>query len=165
LTPRGVPLGAESGMAFNFTVVVVLAVLAVVVVWGGLTLQRFVAPRKPMKTKGTVYECGEVPIGSAWFNFNPRFYIIALIFVIFDVEIALTFPIGVVYKKWVEGRASASGIPAEQQVWVALIELSAFILILLIGLAYVWRKGDLEWLKRLWDDREMQRSAGEEASS
>jgi len=144
-------------MAFHFTVVIVLAALAVVVVLGGLTLQRFVSPRKPMKTKGMVYECGEVPIGGAWFNFNPRFYIIALIFVIFDVEIAFTYPIGVVYRKWMSGDGAGH--------WaVALVELAAFVLILLVGLAYVWRKGDLDWIKRLWDDRDIQRGAGEEAS-
>jgi len=136
-------------MGFDFTVVLVLLVLACVVVYGGLVLQRLVAPRKKSLTKSTVYECGEVPIGNAWFNFNPRFYIIALVFVVFDVEIAFTYPIGVVYRRWVES----------DQWLVAVVEVAAFILILLIGLAYVWRKGDLEWIKRLWDDRDIQAGA------
>ncbi|MBN2359448.1 MAG: NADH-quinone oxidoreductase subunit A [Deltaproteobacteria bacterium] len=136
-------------MAFHFTVVLVLLLLACVVVYGGLVLQRLVAPRKKMTTKSTVYECGEMPIGGAWFNFNPRFYIVALVFVVFDVEIAFTFPIGVVYRRWVEGPD-----------WVvAAVEVAVFILVLLIGLAYVWRKGDLEWIKRIWDDRDIQAGA------
>lgn len=133
-------------MGFHFTVVLVLFGLATVVVLGGLAVQHLVAPRRATVAKGMVYECGEIPIGSAWFNFNPRFYIIALIFLIFDVEIAFTFPIGVVYRSWM----------ARPDWYIALVELTLFILILLIGLVYVWRKGDLEWLKRLWDDRDIQ---------
>ena len=91
----------------------------------------------------TIYECGERPIGEAWFNFNPRFYIIALIFVIFDVEIVFTFPVASVFKRWVRGGGGA----------VALFELGIFLLILLLGLVYVWRKGDLEWIRRLQEDR------------
>ncbi|MFH1807609.1 MAG: NADH-quinone oxidoreductase subunit A [Pseudomonadota bacterium] len=138
-------------MGFHFTVVLVLAVLACVVVFGGLAAQRFLAPRRYTPGKAMVYECGEVPVGGAWFNFNPRFYIVALVFVVFDVEIAFTFPIGVVYRSWM----------ASPQWAVAMVELALFVLILLVGLAYVWRKGDLEWVKRLWDDRDIQAGAAE----
>jgi NADH-quinone oxidoreductase subunit A len=91
-----------------------------------------------------VYECGETPIHQAWFNFNPRFYIVALIFLIFDVEVAFTYPVAVVFKRWVEEGAG----------YVALFEIALFVGILAIGLAYIWVKGDLEWVRRSKDDAE-----------
>lgn len=126
-------------MPFEFGQVLVFMLLAIGFVLGALTFQRLVAPRHPSADKGEVYECGERPIGDAWFNFNPRFYIIALIFVVFDVEIALTFPVAVVFRAWKEAGAGL----------VAFSELMVFVGILIAGLAYVWRKGDLEWVKKL----------------
>ena len=78
------------------------------------------------------YECGEVPEGSAWVQFNIRFYVIALIFLIFDVEIVFLFPWAVVYKEL--------GL-------LAFVEAFLFVLILVIGFVYVWAKGDLDWVK------------------
>lgn len=129
-------------MPFDFAQVLIFMLVAVGFVLAALTFSRLVAPRFPTRDKGEIYECGERPIGDAWFQFNPRFYIIALIFVVFDVEIALTFPVAVVFKAWKE---NASG-------FVALGELLVFVVILLAGLAYVWKKGDLEWIKNLRPD-------------
>lgn len=126
-------------MPFDFAQVLIFMLLALGFVLGALTLQRLVAPSVPGADKGEIYECGERPIGDAWFNFNPRFYIIALIFVVFDVEIALTFPVAVVFRAWKENGAGL----------VVFAELMIFVSILLAGLAYVWRKGDLEWIKKL----------------
>ncbi len=78
------------------------------------------------------YECGEVPEGSAWIRFNIRFYVFALIFIIFDVEVVFLLPWAVVFKKLGS---------------FAFIEGLVFIGILVVGLAYVWKKGDLEWVK------------------
>jgi NADH-quinone oxidoreductase subunit A len=78
------------------------------------------------------YECGEIPEGSAWIRFNIRFYVLALIFIIFDVEIVFLLPWAVVFTK----------LGA-----FAFIEGIVFIGILAVGLAYVWKKGDLEWVK------------------
>ena len=78
------------------------------------------------------YECGEIPEGSAWVQFNIRFYVIALIFLIFDVEIVFLFPWAVVYNEL--------GL-------LAFIEAFLFVLILLVGFIYVWVKGDLDWVK------------------
>lgn len=102
-----------------------------------LTLGWLVRPKVPTVAKLTVYECGEVPVNSAWFNFNPRFYIVALIFLIFDVEVAFTYPVAVVFRRW-----AARGLGR-----VAFVELLVFVAILALGLAYVWRHGDLEWIK------------------
>lgn len=126
-------------MPFEFGQVMVFMVLAVGFVLVALTLARLVGPSFPHPDKGEVYECGERPIGDAWFNFNPRFYIVALIFVVFDVEIALTFPVAVVFRAWKEHGVGV----------VAFFELMVFVAILLAGLAYVWKKGDLEWIKKV----------------
>jgi NADH-quinone oxidoreductase subunit A len=101
-----------------------------------------VRPRVPNAQKLTVYECGEVPIHSAWFNFNPRFYIVALVFLVFDVEVAFTYPVAVVFRRWV-----ARGMGG-----FAFVELLVFVAILALGLAYVWRHGDLEWIKATRQD-------------
>ncbi len=83
------------------------------------------------------YECGEVPEGSAWVKFNVRFYVIALIFIIFDVEVIFLFPWAVIFQDLI---SSGFGM-------LAFIEMFLFVLILVVGFAYVWVKGDLDWVK------------------
>ncbi len=104
-----------------------------------LSIGRLVRPQVPTVEKLTTYECGEVPVGSGWINFNMRFYLIALLFIIFDVEIAFMLPVAVVFKEWV----------ANGQGWLALGEIGVFVGILLLGLIYAWVHGDLDWVKRL----------------
>ncbi len=128
-------------MGFEFGAIAAFAVMAVAFGLGGLTIGRILRPHFPETNKSVIYECGELPIGSAWFNFNPRFYLIALVFVIFEVEIALTFPVAAVYRAWI-----AQGLTMGL---VALGELLLFTLILVLGLVWVWAKGDLEWVRRL----------------
>jgi NADH-quinone oxidoreductase subunit A len=107
-----------------------------------LTLGWLVRPKTPNKEKLTIYECGEVPVQQAWFNFNPRFYIVALIFLIFDVEVAFTYPVAVVFSRWVKRGGG----------YLAFVELLIFVAILVLGLAYVWRHGDLEWIRQARQD-------------
>jgi NADH-quinone oxidoreductase subunit A len=128
-------------MAFEFGAVLVFAVVAVGFAFGGIAISRLVGPKLPDAEKSSIYECGERPIGVAWFNFNPRFYLVALVFVIFEVDIALTFPVVAVFRKWTEASPTLA--------WVALVELLLFVAILVVGLAWVWAKGDLEWVKTL----------------
>ncbi len=99
-------------------------------------------PKVPQAEKLQIYECGEVPVEQAWFNFNPRFYIVALIFLIFDVEVAFTYPVAVIFKRFV----------AMGQGGLVFVELATFIGILVLGLAYVWKNGDLEWIRRAKED-------------
>jgi NADH-quinone oxidoreductase subunit A len=103
-----------------------------------------IRPHRPNEEKQTTYECGEDPVGNAWGNFNIRFYVIALIFILFDVEIAFMFPWAVIY-------ADASLIAQTEGnwMWFVLSEMLLFILILLIGLIYAWKKGFLDWEKPL----------------
>lgn len=129
-------------MAFNYANVLVFSLIAIGFIVGGLTFGRLVRPNIPDPEKSTIYECGERPIGPAWFKFNPRFYLIALVFVIFDVEIAFMFPVVTVFRQWVEASFG----------WVAFFEITAFVGILSVALAYVWTQGDLEWVKKTVQD-------------
>jgi NADH-quinone oxidoreductase subunit A len=119
--------------------VLVFVVAAVGFALTNLLVGALLRPRFPNPEKEMIYECGERPIGSAWFNFNPRFYIIALVFVIFEVEIALTIPVALVFRDWVFG-----GIGM-----VALVEIAAFVAILFSGLVWIWVRRDLEWVKQI----------------
>ena len=126
-------------MLFHFANVLVFFALSVLFVAAMLGLASLLRPSNPEPMKLTTYECGEPPTGSAWINFNIRFYLVALIFVIFDVEIAFIYPVTVVFRDWV---LKGNGL-------FALAEILVFLGILFVGLVYVWVKGDLEWLKRV----------------
>ena len=113
--------------------------VAIGFILGSMLAGSLIRPNKPSLGKNQTYECGEAPIGQAWFNFNPRFYIIALIYIVFDVEIAFIYPVAVVFRDWV----------LKGQGLFAFLEIFVFLAILFVGLVYVWVKGDLEWLKRV----------------
>ena len=129
-------------MPFHFANVLLFSATAILFVFGSLLAGRFLRPNAPNREKNMIYECGEKPIGQAWFNFNPRFYLIALVFVIFEVEIAFMYPVASVYK-WFLDRG---------QGLLAFAEIFVFVAILAVGLAYVWAMGDLEWVKGLKQD-------------
>ncbi len=113
-----------------------ISILMFLLVGTGIVLFTFflsslLRPRNPYPEKGLAYECAEDPIGDSWIQFNNRFYIFALIFVIFDVEAVLLFP-------W----AVAFG----QLGLYALVEVIIFVFILFFGLFYAWKKGALKWV-------------------
>jgi NADH-quinone oxidoreductase subunit A len=118
-------LAAHSGI-LTFLVVVIGFVAVNLALWWLIRPSRF------SEEKLTTYECGENPQGSAWIQFNIRFYVFALIFIVFDVEAVFLIPWAVVFRKL--------GM-------VAFVEGLVFIVILAVALAYVWRKGDLEWVR------------------
>jgi NADH-quinone oxidoreductase subunit A len=164
-------------------------------IFAHLVAGKFLRPNKPDAEKKTIYECGEPTIGSAWIQFDLRFYVVALLFVIFDVEVAFFFP-------WAEvfGRANAVAaadrpknddewrdysqkigrlvpptptFPENQRAfddlknldtlkakdfevaranakdfaWFSLMELLVFFGVLLVGFAYLWKRGDLAWVR------------------
>lgn len=125
-------------MYFHFGNVLVFTLLGLGLCAIHLALGRLLRPSNPEAKKLTTYECGEPPTGSAWINFNIRFYLIALVFVIFEVEIAFIYPVTVVFRDWV---LKGQGV-------FALTEILLFLGILAVGLVYVWVKRDLEWVKR-----------------
>ena len=112
--------------------------VALVFVWAALWLGKLIRPTRPYPGKLETYECGEAPVGLAWFNFNPRFYVVALIFIIFDVEIAFIYPVAKVFRQ----------LALQGSGWFAFLEIFLFVAILMLGLVYVWAKGDLEWIRR-----------------
>jgi NADH-quinone oxidoreductase subunit A len=163
---------------------------------------KFVRPEKPDADKLTIYECGEPTIGSAWIQFDLRFYVVALLFVIFDVEVAFFFPWAVVFGKAnnlsavekVEGEAQVEQyrqqaqqfVPpphiedsqrsegnrdslnrfqepekyaaenseaARQFAWLAFWDILVFFGVLLVGFAYLWRRGDLDWVRSTLAER------------
>lgn len=118
---------------------IVGAILFLLISLGIATLLR---PKKPNPEKLSTYECGEAAIGSAWLNFPIRYYVVALIFLIFDVEIVFLFPWSVVFGKKEYFEATQGS-----WTWLALGEMFVFIIILALGLAYVWVKGYLDWEK------------------
>jgi NADH-quinone oxidoreductase subunit A len=142
----------------------------------GLITGRLLRPDKPSPEKGEVYECGEQPIGTAWVQFDLRFYVVALLFVIFDVELAFFFPWAVVFGSATkaadesqpvavrveaaknlqphgEPGASATGATppapaaAKSLAWLAFADIMVFFGVLLVGFAYLWRRGDLKWVR------------------
>ena len=107
-----------------------------------LLLGRILRPSRPNPEKQTTYESGEEPSGSAWGQFNVRFYIIALVFLLFEAELVLLFPWATVFGKE-ELVTSTEGLWAK----FSMVETFIFIGILTVGLVYVWAKGMLEWVK------------------
>lgn len=129
-------------MLMAYASVAAFFLVAIGFVLGSLLFGKLVRPNNPYAGKVETYECGEAPIGPAWFNFNPRFYIVALIYIIFDVEIAFIYPVATVFKRWVD---QGSGL-------YALVEILLFVAILMLGFAYVWAKGDLNWIRAIKGD-------------
>ncbi len=121
-------------MYFEFANVLVYVLVAIGFIVGALTAGMFIRRSVPTPEKLSTYECGEDTIGTAWIQFNVRFYIVALVFLIFDVEIAVLFPWTTIFKEFPH---------------LVLTEIFIFMGILVVGFAYVWVKGDLEWLKSL----------------
>jgi NADH-quinone oxidoreductase subunit A len=103
-------------------------------------------PHIPNPEKATVYECGEPTIGSSWVQFDLRFYIVALVFLIFDVEVALFYPWAVAYGSAAE-LADQIGLTTAEIRQVALVDMLFFFGVLLVGFAYLWRFGYLDWVR------------------
>jgi len=108
-----------------------------------LFVSKFLRPSYPHAGKSETYECGEAPTGSAYVMFNNRFYLVAIVFLVFDVEVALLFPVLMLFRD-----ALTTGEGA------AVFALSfAFLFVLFIGLVYEWKKGDIDWIRDSSDRR------------
>ena len=117
--------------------VIILMALAVGLVVVAVFVALVLRPFKPSALKEQAYECGEDPVGTAWSNFNVRFYVVSLVFIVFDVEGALMFPVAAIFRKFV-----AIGEGA-----VLVGSLLVFISVLVFGIIYCWSKGDLDWVR------------------
>jgi NADH-quinone oxidoreductase subunit A len=119
-------------MLTSYSSVLAFIVVALGFLVVNLLVWKVLRPSRFSEEKLTTYECGENPTGSAWVQFNIRFYVFALIFIVFDVEAVFLLPWAVVFREL--------GM-------LAFVEGLVFIAILAVALAYVWRKGDLEWVR------------------
>lgn len=114
----------------SYLIVAAFLILGVLLPVVALTAGRFLRPHNPNPEKQTTYESGVEPIGGGWVRFNVRYYIFALLFVIFDVETVFLYPWAVAY---------------DHLGLFALIEMLIFVLFLLVGLIYAWKKKVLKW--------------------
>jgi NADH-quinone oxidoreductase subunit A len=143
-----------------------------------MMLGKLVRPSRPDSEKLTIYECGEPAVGSAWIQFDVRYYVVALLFVIFDVEVAFFFPWAIVFGSVndvarlsdtaelskadqerrnaalsqlatgrEEGKFEMKSETARSWAWVAFADILVFFGVLLVGFAYLWRRGDIDWVR------------------
>ena len=154
----------------------VFGLLATAFLMGPLVLGKILRPRLPTPEKDAIYECGEPAIGSSYIQFDLRFYVVALLFIIFDVEVAFFFPWASVYgsvMQLADSRldevsrhilsarllsVSPENLPASEVIsaetalqigWIGLSDILVFFGVLLVGFAYVWKRGDLDWIRAL----------------
>jgi NADH-quinone oxidoreductase subunit A len=156
-----------------------------------LLIGKVIRPAKMDAEKATIYECGEPTIGSAWIQFDLRFYVVALLFVIFDVEVAFFFPWAIVFgqtntiaqvqpespgkesdslrlaKQELLGDVKAPITPdtvsaAKQFALLAFIDILVFFGVLLVGFAYLWPRGDLTWVRSTAAERAAEAAETEE---
>jgi NADH-quinone oxidoreductase subunit A len=118
---------------------VLLLLLAFVIVAGGviIVLSHFAAPRRPTAIKGSPYESGMPPLGGARERFSVKFYLVAMLFIVFDIETVFLLPWAAIF--------TAPGRVASVSTGFLLIEMVVFLVILAVGYVYVWKRGALQW--------------------
>jgi len=178
----------------------VFLIVSIVFLFIHLMMGKFIRPANPESDKLTIYECGEPTIGTSWIQFDVRYYVIALLFVIFDVEVAFFFPWAVTYGKACDlarldprsgrdagekneiiaqqmaltkqvrpaalpltGNRQAPIFPLNQEpisnqeasyfAWTAMVDILVFFGVLLVGFAYLWKRGDIDWVKTVAAER------------
>jgi NADH-quinone oxidoreductase subunit A len=117
-------------MLIEYLPIGILALLATLFAAGNIVLSRILGPRRPNPEKLSPYECGMVPVGSARQRFSVKFYMVAMLFIIFDMEVVFLYPWAVVF---------------DQLKLYGLVAMATFLLVLLVGYFYAWKKGGLEW--------------------
>ncbi len=123
-------MGSETVVRTDFAFIGVMLVTAFLLMGVTLYAASLLRPKKPNKDKLSTYECGMETVGDTWVQFRSQYYIFALVFVLFDVEVVLLFPIAIAYG---------------QLGLFAIVETVVFILLLLGALLYAMRKGVLRW--------------------
>jgi len=126
----------------NWGQVLLFIIGGLIFVSGALLVSRLIRPSRPNQEKLTSYESGEEPVGSPWTQFNIRFYVIALIFILFEVEIVFLFPWATIFsnKQLISQTNGTWG-------WFAMVEMLIFVGLLALGLLYAWKNGHLDWIK------------------
>lgn len=128
----GLAAGAleSAGMLLEYLPILILVVLAAAFAVGSIVASAILGPRRPDPEKLSPYECGIEPVGTARERFSVKFYLVAMLFIIFDMEIVFLYPWAVVF---------------QQLRLFGLVAMGSFLLVLLVGYFYVWKKGGLEW--------------------
>lgn len=121
---------AQSTASINYLPILLLLGIAVLIPVGALTVGRFLRQTNETPEKMMAYECGSEPVEDARGRFSVRYYMVAMLFLVFDVEILFLFPWAIIY---------------DQLAWFGLIEMVVFLGILVVGYYYAWRKGALQW--------------------
>jgi NADH-quinone oxidoreductase subunit A len=116
----------------NLITIAVFMGLGAFFVFFNVMIGKMARPTLPNLEKKLTYECGELPMGSSWVQFDLRFYIVALVFLVFDVEIALFYPWATIYQDFK---------------LAALVDMLVFFAVLGVGYVYLWRFGYLEWVR------------------
>ena len=119
-------------MPSDYVPILIFALVAVALSAIAVLVPALLGPKRPTSVKLAPYESGKLPVGPARGRFSIQYYLYAVFFILFDVEIILLFPWATVFKDLSPG-------------WLALLEVGVFVFILLLGLIYVWKKGGLEW--------------------
>jgi len=144
--------------------------------WIPLLLGKLIRPKLPTAEKDSIYECGEPTIGSSYVQFDLRYYVVALVFIVFDVEVIFFFPWALIYGGSMQLADSRLSEPARAELSAKLLNTPAeqldpanvigtetafrlgltgfvdvliFFGVLLVGFAYVWKRGDLDWVRAL----------------
>ena len=131
-------MSSDSAALAPYLPLLVVLVVAAGLGWLVSIASGLLGPKRPSEIKSTVFEAGSEPSpGTAHQRFAVKFYVVALLFIVFDVEVAFTYPVAVVFRRWALQGGGA----------LAFGELFVFVGILILGLAYVWKKGALEWEK------------------
>lgn len=140
-------------MYFDFASVFVFFIFGLIfVILNVSVLSQILRPAVPHEEKETTYECGEPAVGSSWIRFDIRFYTVALVFLIFDVEVAFLYPWAAIFKRQLDAlrEAREMGQTVSANIGGFLFtEMFVFVVILVVGFVYVWAKGDLQWIKSL----------------
>ena len=117
-------------MLLDYLPILILVILAALFAAGSVLLSSLLGPRRPDPEKLSPYECGVEPVGTARDRISVKFYLVAMLFIIFDMEIVFLYPWAVVF---------------QQLRLFGLMAMGSFLLVLLVGYFYVWKKGGLEW--------------------
>ena len=131
-------------MGAEYTPVFLLLIVAIAIGAGMMIASAVLAPSKTTEVKQMPYESGMDPIGDARQRFDVRFYLVAIVFLLFDVELLFLYPWAVAQWSAAVSDGATAGIPAEFRGWV-FWEIMVFIVILAAAFAYAWRKGVFEW--------------------
>jgi NADH-quinone oxidoreductase subunit A len=138
MAPQFLAVDQPASPVGSWAPVVLLLIIGFGFAFANIALSLFVGPKRTGPGKETTYESGMLPIGDARRRFNVRFYIVAMIFLVFDVEVIIFYPWATIFAKHVQSDTSENGL-------ILLMEMITFVVILLVAYFYAWGKGVFRW--------------------